>query len=362
MDVAVVGGGLVGMATAVRLVREGLEVGVFEQERALGMHQSGHNSNVIHSGAFYEPGSLKAQLAVRGRAMLEDFVQEHRLPLERVGKLVVQQRGEDRRFDELAARASANGVAHEVLGSPSAIRDVAEQVTGERALWLPDVAITDFRSILEALADEVRAGGGDFSLQARGYLSHGRLIAKDRYVDVRHVVFATGAGFNRLRVGAPQWRVIGFRGSYRALERPDIGRLVYGVPDPRYPFLGVHVTPTLSGGALVGPNATLTRPLAGRALFLAMRNVRAGLRELRGRRHARMERAVRRYLPDASVGREVVESGVRAQAVDRWGRFADDFVVVEEPGVTWVANTPSPAATACLAIGEHLASRVIERL
>lgn len=364
MDVAIVGGGLVGMATAVQMLRHGLSVAVFEQEAELGRHQSGHNSNVIHSGAFYVPGSLKAHLSVEGRLLLEDFIAANRLPLSRPGKLVVQQAGEAQRFDELVRRAGANGVAHEVLPGTAPIAERDPQVRGERALWLPDVAVTDFRVVLEALADEVRSLGGAVSTMARARFSGGKLMAGDRYVDARHVVVAAGTGFNRL-CPHREWRIVGFRGSYRELEEPEVGPLVYGVPDPRYPFLGVHLTPTLEGRVLVGPNATMAPPIvAGRAAVLAWANRRMAMREVRTwLRPSAMQAEVRRYVPDARVGHHVVESGVRAQAVDRKGRYADDFVLLEDdPGVTWVANAPSPAATACLAIGRYLTERVLARL
>ena len=363
MDVAVVGGGLVGMATALSLVRRGLDVTVYERDRDLGGHQSGNNSNVIHSGAFYVPGSLKARLAVSGREMLEDYVTAHGLPLARPGKLVVQQRGEDARFNELARRAGANGVAHEVLDSSEQIAERAPGVTGERALWLPDVAITEFRAVLESLADDVRTLGGTVSLNGAGRFIGSRFAGKDRYVEPRHVIVAAGTGLGGLYPHG-DWRIVGFRGSYRALRAPAIEPLVYGVPDPRYPFLGVHLTPTLDGRVLVGPNASMNLPMPlGRSMLAGLRNLRAGLREWRsGRRPASMQRVLRRYVPDAEIAPEIVRSGVRAQAVDRWGRFADDFVLREEPGITWVLNAPSPAATACLSIGEHLADGVVAKL
>lgn len=361
-DVAIVGGGLVGMATAHRLLTSGMQVTVFEKGTRLGAGQSGHNSNVIHSGAFYVPGSLKARLAAGGRRMLEEFIAQNDLPLARVGKLVVQREGEDRLFAELVDRAAANGVESVVLGSAGELRELEPLATGTAALWLPRVAVTDFLAVLEALARKVREAGGRIRLGADVRMAGGSLSV-DGYPRPRHVVVAAGTGFNTL-CRDKTWRVVGFKGSYRELRSPRPRRLIYGVPDPRYPFLGVHVTPDVSGDTTVGPTATLHRPLAvGRTAFLAVRNRRTAVSEVSAwLSPSVMTRRVRSYVPEAIVGREVVKAGVRAQAVDRRGNWADDFVFLREPGITFVANAPSPGATACLAIGEHIAAEVMKDL
>lgn len=351
------------MATAYRLQTSGVRVTVFEKAFQLGSGQSGHNSNVIHSGAFYVPGSLKARLAARGREMLEDFIVQENLPLARVGKLVVQMKGEDRLFADLVDRAGANSVESVVLGSAGELREFEPLVTGTAALWVPRVAVTDFLAILESLAQKVRQAGGVIRLGAEVRIAGGSLIGEDGYNRPRHVVVAAGTGFNTLcRDNA--WRVVGFKGSYRELQSPRPRRLIYGVPDPRYPFLGVHVTPNVSGGTTVGPTATIDRPLAvGRTALLAAKNWRTAVSEVSAwLSPAVMTRRVRRYVPEAIVGREVVKAGVRAQAVDRRGDWADDFVFLRQPGITFVANAPSPGATACLAIGEHIAAEVMKDL
>lgn len=361
-DVAIIGGGLVGMATAYRLLALGMRVTVFEKASQLGAGQSGHNSNVIHSGAFYVPGSLKARLAAGGRQMLEEFIAENDLPLARVGKLVVKMVGEDRLFAELVDRAAANGVESVVLGSAGELREFEPLATGTAALWLPRVAVTDFLAVLEALARKVREAGGRIRLGAEVRTAGGSL-GVDGYARPRHVVVAAGTGFNAL-CRDKTWRVVGFKGSYRELRSPRPERLIYGVPDPRYPFLGVHVTPDVSGNTSVGPTATLHGPLAaGRTAFLAVRNRRTAMSEVTAwLSPSVMTRRVRRYVPEAVVGRAVVKAGVRAQAVDRRGNWADDFVFLREPGITFVANAPSPGATACLAIGEHIAAEVMKDL
>lgn len=363
MDVAVVGAGLVGVSTALSLARRGASVTVYEAASSIGTGQSGHNSNVIHSGAFYVPGSLKADLAIRGRAMLEEFIHANKLPYLRAGKLVVQQKGEGDRFDELVRRASANGVEATVLGSRSALRDFEPLASGERALWLPSVAVTDFGLVLEALVDEASLAGVDVECMSPCVMEGSRLLASDRDVRPKHAVIAAGTGFNKL-CSDKRWRVMGFKGSYRSVTSPRPERLIYAVPDPRYPFLGVHVTPSTDGAITAGPNATMHPPIvAGRALALAARNARRGIGELSTRFSATAMRSqVRRYVRDAVLGREVVKYGVRAQAVDRFGRYANDFVVVDGPEATFIANAPSPGATACLAFGEHIATRVLEGL
>lgn len=361
-DVAIVGGGLVGMATAYRLLAAGMRVTVFEKGTRLGAGQSGHNSNVIHSGAFYVPDSLKARLAARGREMLEEFIAQNDLPLARVGKLVVRRRSEERLFAELVDRAAANGVESVVLGSAAELRELEPLATGTAALWLPQVAVTDFLAVLEALARKVGGTGGRIRLGADVRMAGGSLTVEG-YERPRHVVVAAGTGFNAL-CRDQTWRVVGFKGSYRELRSPRPQRLIYGVPDPRYPFLGVHVTPDVSGNTTVGPTATLHRPLAtGRTALLAVRKRRTAVSEMGAwLSPSVMTRRVRRYVPEAVVGREVVKAGVRAQAVDRRGNWADDFVFLREPGITFVANAPSPGATACLAIGEHIAAEVMKDL
>jgi L-2-hydroxyglutarate oxidase len=360
--VAVVGGGLVGMATALRLLAAGMRVTVFEKRPQLGAGQSGHNSNVIHSGAFYVPGSLKALLAASGRRLLEEFIAENDLPLARIGKLVVCQEGEERLFAELVDRAAANGVESALLGSADELRDFEPLATGTAALWLPKVAITDFLAVLQALARKIREAGGRIRLPADVRMAGGSLRV-DGYAPPRHVVVAAGTGFNALCADT-RWRVVGFRGSYRDLLEPRPRRLIYGVPDPRIPFLGVHVTPSLSGNALVGPTATIHPPFAPiRTAFLGARNVRTAASEVGSwLSPSVMARRVRRYVPEAILGREVVKAGIRAQAVDRRGNWADDFVFLRGAGVTFVANAPSPGATACLAIGEHIATEVTKHL
>ena len=354
---------MVGMSTALRLAQRGAGVTVYEEATSVGSGQSGHNSNVLHSGAFYKPGSLKADLAIRGRRMLEDFIHANELPYRRVGKLVVQQRGEGERFDELAKKASANGIEATVFGSPEELRDFEPLATGERALWLPSVAVTDFVAVLSALIDEASLAGVQVDYMSPCVMEGSRLIAKDRDVKPRHVVVAAGVGFNRL-CADKDWRIIGFKGAYRSVSSPKPERLIYAVPDPRYPFLGVHVTPAADGTVTAGPTATMHPPIvAGRAFLLAARNARRGLAELPTRLSPKaMQSHVRRYVPDAELGRGIVKYGVRAQAVDRRGRYADDFVILNRPGATFVANAPSPAATACLAIGEHIAEGVLERM
>lgn len=363
MDVAVVGAGLVGISTAFRLAQRGVGVTVYEEAPSFGAGQSGHNSNVLHSGAFYRPGSLKADLALRGRGMLEDLIRAKELPYRRVGKLVVQQRGEGERFDELVRRASANGIEATVLGSPGELRDFEPPASGERALWLPSVAVTDFVEVLAALAGEASLAGVEVEYLSRCVMQGPRLVVNEREIESRHVVVAAGVGFNEL-CRDKTWRVLGFKGAYRSVLSPKLERLIYAVPDPLYPFLGVHLTPAVDGSVTAGPTATIHPPIvAGRALLLAARNTRRGLAELPTRFSSKaMQSHVRRYVPDAELGRGIVKYGVRAQAVDRSGRYADDFVIVSRPGATFVANAPSPAATACLAIGEHIAERVLERM
>ena len=227
---------------------------------------------------------------------------------------------------------------------------------------MPAVAVTDFRAVLEALAEKLREAGGRIQLGSDARIVKGSLQIEG-YGKPRHTVVAAGTGFNDLCPDTT-WRIVGFKGSYRRLKTPRPARLIYGVPDPRYPFLGVHITPTVAGDVMVGPTATLHAPISiGRTAHLAARNYRTAVSEVTPwLLPSVMTSRVRRYVPEAVVGADVVHAGVRAQAVDRRGRWADDFVFLRGGDVTFVANAPSPGATACLAIGEHIAANVMDEL
>jgi (S)-2-hydroxyglutarate dehydrogenase len=394
-DVAVIGGGIVGLATALQLLRRkpGWRLAVLEKEHELATHQTGHNSGVLHAGLYYASGSHKARLCREGKEELERFADEHGIPFRRCGKLVVAVAPEE--LAGLAAvreRALANGVEGlEELG-PERLREIEPAAAGLAALWSPSSGIIDFRRVALAYADEVARVGGVLRTGWRVVAVEER--GKERIVRTTGGDFACRAliacaGLQADRVAAltgrrGDLRIVPFRGNYYTL-RPAARRLVrgliYPVPDARFPFLGVHFTPTLTGDVMAGPNAVLAfaregyrrtdvslRDLAETLAFpgfrrLAARYWRTGLQEFRRDWSRKMfADELRRFVP-ALQEKDLVRgsSGVRAQAIHADGTLVDDFAILEGPRLLHVVNAPSPAATASLAIGREVAELAIAR-
>lgn len=394
-DVAIVGGGIVGLATTFRLLerRPGLRLCVVEKERELASHQTGRNSGVIHSGLYYAPGSLKARLCREGKADLERFCEERSIPFERCGKLVVAvAHSELGRLADLRARGEANGlVGLEEIG-PEAIRELEPHATGLRALHVSETGIVDFRRVALALAEEIRSRGGDVlpGRRVTAIGSRGGEIVLETTLGIltaSNVVTCAGLHSDRIAAmtgSAGDERIVPFRGDYCTLRpnaRSLVRGLIYPVPDPSLPFLGVHFTRRIDGEVWLGPNAVLAfaREGYGRADVslgdlaetigfpgfrrLARRYWRTGLQEqLRDLSKRAFVRACRRYVPELVP--EMVDwgpSGVRAQTIRVDGTLADDFSLQDTARILHVRNAPSPAATASLAIGRVLAERAIER-
>ncbi|MBS1870382.1 MAG: L-2-hydroxyglutarate oxidase [Actinobacteria bacterium] len=395
MRVVVVGGGIVGLATARVLARErGDDVVLLEKEPRLALHQTARNSGVVHAGIYYEPGSLKARLCRRGVALLRGFCRAHEIPYDACGKLVVAlDESELPRLNRLEQRARANGVPGLRRLDAVQLRDVEPHAAGVAALHSPETAITDFRAVALALADELRACGGVVRTGAEVVrVCPGRSARAAAVVELAggeelradRVVVCAGLHADRLarRSGedaAP--RIVPFRGEYWALapERRSLVRgLIYPVPDPALPFLGVHLTRTVDGSVLIGPNAVLAvaregaarRAAGGRDLAetlawagtwrLLRRHWRAGAGELRRSLSKRaFVAAAQRYVPELQPADAVpAPSGVRAQAVDRDGALVDDFRIGGDGRVAWIRNAPSPGATSSLAIAEEIVSRL----
>jgi 2-hydroxyglutarate dehydrogenase len=393
LDAVVVGAGILGLAVAAELRRRHPEWGIalFEREAEVGRHQTSHNSGVIHAGIYYEPGSLKARLCRDGAERMFAFCAEHDIPHERCGKLIVAlDRGELPRLDALERRAHANGVPGIRRLDADELREIEPHATGIAALHSPATGIVDFGAVAVALATQLEQSGVQVQrgCPVRSIVpgGGGGALVEHAHGTTRagHVVACAGAWSDRLArtSGAPaEPRIVPFRGAYLAL-RPDARQLVrgliYPVPDPSLPFLGVHLTRTIAGEVLLGPTALLAgardayrlghvrrrdlrETLAWPGTWrLARRWWRTGLDELRlaGSRRA-VARACARYVP-AIAADDVVPAfaGIRAQAVDRAGTLLDDFAVSERPGILQVRNAPSPAATASLAVAELIADRV----
>ena len=394
--VAVVGGGIVGAAVARRLlqVQPDLKVTLVEKEAALARHQTGHNSGVVHAGLYYTPGSLKARLCRRGVGLLKEFCEAHDVAYDERGKvLVALDDAEQSRLSHIMDRAIANGVPDVRLLDAAELQEIEPQVRGVAGLHSPHTAIADFAGVTRALAEAVVAAEGEVrtGYEVVGIQEAGTEVVL-RAADGREDPFdqvIVCAGLHADRVAAMAGddadpRIVPFRGEYYLLreDRRDLVRgLVYPVPDPRYPFLGVHVTPRVDGEVMVGPNAVLALAREGygwgqvspRDLLevvawpgfrrFARRHWRTGVVEMRGSvSKSRFVAAARRYVPELTVDDVVAgPSGVRAQALGRDGQLVDDFRITRRGHVMSVRNAPSPAATSSLAIAEHIVDIALER-
>ena len=390
VDTAVIGAGLVGLASARALLEEeGGSLVVLEAEDRPAAHQSGNNSGVIHSGLYYRPGSLKARLCAEGRTRLERYAEEHGVSWERCGKVVVAtDAAQLPALDELERRGAANGLDGIVRLGPEGLREHEPHVTGVEGLFVPHTGIADYVGLARAYARDVEARGGEVRLrQAAGSIERrpegfvidtpgGSLIA-------RRLLNCAGAQSDRVarRAGLrPKARIVPFRGEYKLLrpERAHLVRhLIYPVPDPRFPFLGVHFTRRIEGGIEAGPNAVLALSRNGyrwrdvsptdlleMASFtgfwrMGARYWRTGFGEMvRSLSSAAFTRALRVLLPEITEADLVPGgAGVRAQALGPDGKLLDDFHVETQPNGVHVLCAPSPAATASLAIGAEIARR-----
>jgi (S)-2-hydroxyglutarate dehydrogenase len=391
-EVLLVGAGIVGLAVARELlVREpGLSLTVLEKEPAIAAHQTGHNSGVIHSGIYYVPGSLKAELCVEGARRMYELCAEKGIPTERCGKVIVAaDESELLRLEELKRRGEANGVPGLEEIGPDRLAELEPHVVGVRALHSPETGIVDFKLVARALADEVIERGGRI-LTGRAVTaisSNGggaRVTTSGGQFSADRLVTCAGLQSDRLAAmtGAPSTpRIVPFRGTYYALSeraRSLVNGLVYPVPDPAFPFLGVHFTKQISGEIWAGPNAVLAfaregyrlRDLRRRDLWetlsyrgfqrMARRYWRTGLSEAWGELSKRaFVAAMRKQVPAvglADLGAR--HAGVRAQAVAEDGTLLDDFWLDEAPNVTHIRNAPSPAATSSLALARRIVDSI----
>ncbi|HMD51113.1 MAG TPA: L-2-hydroxyglutarate oxidase [Solirubrobacteraceae bacterium] len=388
-DLAVVGGGILGLALARELLRRrpGARVCVLEREGRIGAHQTSHNSGVVHSGVYYPPGSLKARLCVEGARELGSYCEQRGIAYERSGKLILAaSAAELPRLEELERRGRANGVRGLRRIEGGAIAEIEPHATGVAGLLSPNTAIVDFSAVARALAVDLLEAGGTIATgcEVQGVLSGGRSLRLGHShgaTEARHAVFCAGAWADRLARAAgagPDPRIVPFRGAYLRLvpSRQRLVRsLVYPVPDPSLPFLGVHLTRTVHGEVLIGPTAlvvgardayrlrsvrradlleTLSWPGTWRLLA---RWWRTGIAEVRqAALRSELVRGAARYVPGIALADvEPAFAGVRAQALGRDGRLLDDFVFSATPRALHVRNAPSPAATSSLAIARHVA-------
>ena len=386
-DLGIVGGGIVGLATAVQWLRKNpdLRVVVLEAESEVGMHQSGHNSGVLHSGIYYKPGSLKAKLCRAGKRELEEFCNEQGIPFDRCGKIVVAtNEAELARLDDIERRGIANGVDLRRINSDE-IRRLEPAAAGIAGIHVPETGIVDYRKVCLAMRRVIESKGSSVMTSARvqAIQPHGgglRLDCQKASFHVGKMVNCGGLQCDRvlqLAGGKTSTRIIPFRGEYYEIieSRQSLCRnLIYPVPDPSFPFLGVHFTRMIGGGIECGPNAVLAlsregyrwrdvrvKDIADTLRFpgfhkLAATHWRMGVGEIwRSVNKQAFVAALQKLLPsirtsDLRPGR----AGVRAQAVDASGKLVDDFLIERTDNAIHVLNAPSPAATASLAIAQQI--------
>ena len=399
-DLTIVGGGIIGLATALKIGRAhpDLRLLLLEKEAELARHQTGNNSGVIHSGLYYRPGSLKARSCVAGRKELMAFCDENGMPYEICGKVVVATTREELpRLDELHRRGLANGLEGVEIIGPERLKELEPHAVGIKGLYVPQTGIVDYKKVAAAYADKVRDAGGDIRLSQKvvGILDRpAEIVLQTTGGDYRtkHVINCCGLqsdlvarmSRDRGRAAAPEHRIIPFRGEYYKLaqERQFLVRnLIYPVPDPTFPFLGVHFTRMARGGVEAGPNAVFAYAREGyRHTDINLRDLwrtisfvgfwrmsgkywQTGFGELyRSLSKAAFVRALQKLLPEVRESDLIPGgAGVRAQAVSASGALIDDFVIEHSRNAIHVLNAPSPGATASLAIGQQICALAEEQ-
>jgi len=392
-DIAIIGGGIVGLATAMALTRRfDTRLVVLESEPVLAAHQTGHNSGVIHSGLYYRPGSLKAETCTRGREALYAFCREHAIPHDRCGKVVVATSDEEiPRLEELERRGKANGLQGLRRINPEEIREYEPHVRAVAGLRVEETGIVDYIRVAQKYADLVQDAGGEIRTASRVTdceEEQDAIILETASGSVRCRYLINCAGLQSDRVarlcGAePGVRIIPFRGEYYEIvpeRRSLVTDLIYPVPDPKFPFLGVHFTRMIDGSVEAGPNAVLAFKREGYSKWsfslrdtaeiflhkgfwkLAGKYWKTGLGEMyRSYSKEAFVHALQKLIPEITVDDvRPAGAGVRAQALNPDGSLIDDFRIVQRPGMIHVLNAPSPAATASITIGENIAGMAEE--
>ena len=395
-DVTIIGGGIVGLATALQLKqqRPDLSVVLLEKELTVARHQTGHNSGVIHSGLYYKPGSLKATNCIRGYRMLLDFCDAEGISYDLCGKIVVATKQEEvSQLNMLHARGQQNGLGGLRMMTLAELREIEPHVNGVAGMFVPQTGIIDYKQVSDKYAQKFQALGGDIRLGERvEQVTAGRSISivvtdKNRY-ETKLVVNCAGLYSDKIaqltQRDAIDVRIVPFRGEYFTI-RPEkqylVKNLIYPVPDPNFPFLGVHFTRMIHGGVEAGPNAVLAFRREGytksdvdlKELYetlswpgfqkVAAKYWQTGLGEMyRSFSKSAFTKALQELIPAVQEGDlEAGEAGVRAQACDRTGGLLDDFAILETDKAINVVNAPSPAATSSLSIGQTVSEKVLAR-
>ncbi|MBI6898655.1 L-2-hydroxyglutarate oxidase [Pseudomonas putida] len=392
-DYCIIGGGIVGLATAMALLerRPGASLLILEKEASLGRHQTGHNSGVIHAGIYYAPGSLKADLCKRGAQATKDFCSAQGIAFEVCGKLLVASNDlEVQRMQALYERSQQNGLKVERLDA-GALREREPNIVGKGALFLDATGIVDYQQVCDAMAKVIRQAGGELRLSTtvraiQEHADHVAISADGNAWRARQLVACAGLQSDRLaRLAGVKidHQIIPFRGEYYRLpasKNQIVNHLIYPIPDPELPFLGVHLTRMIDGSVTVGPNAVLGfgrenyrkfsvnwRDVAEYARFPGFwktiwNNLGSGTTEMKNSLFKRgyLEQC-RKYCPSLEVEDLLpYEAGIRAQAVMRDGTLVHDFLFAETPRMVHVCNAPSPAATSAIPIGQMIAEKILQ--
>ncbi len=395
-DILVIGGGIVGIATALQLLKQKpqLKLLLIEEETALAPHQTGNNSGVIHSGLYYKPGSLKAQNCVKGRNLMYNFCEENNIKHERCGKLVLATNENERdKLDELEKRGRENGLAQSKRISKDEIKDYEPYATGIDALFVGETGIVNYTEVTEAMAKNIRELSGEILLNTKfcGIKREGNRLIVETSKETFCVSYLVNCGglysdkIAKICGVDPNVQIIPFRGEYYEIKKEKkylVKNLIYPVPDPRFPFLGVHFTRMINGGVEAGPNAVLafrrkgylktdfSLPEISDYVFsrgfwiMAKKYYKMGFDEFRRSFSKKLfAEALQKLVPQIQE-EDIVPSGagVRAQALDKNGNLLDDFCLVDAERMTHILNAPSPAATASISIGEAIAKKVIQNL
>ncbi len=394
-DVAIIGGGIVGLATAWSLVKRkrGQRIALIEAESELAKHQTGHNSGVIHSGLYYKPGSLKAKNCIEGREAMYLFCSEHEIPHERCGKIVVaSDKNNLPRLVDLKARGVANGLQNIKQLGTEELHEYEPHVAGVGGLFIPHTGIVDYSLVSNKFTDLIRQNGAEIFLSTKfsGLRQSDNklvLLTDKNPVHAKYLINCAGLQSDRVarKCGVePNVRIIPFRGEYYKI-RPEksylVNNLIYPVPDPEFPFLGVHFTRMINGTREAGPNAVLSFKREGYSKFsfslpdtwdtftypgfirLAAKYMKMGMGEFyRSYNKQAFVRSLKKLIPEIEANDIITgETGVRAQALERDGFLVDDFRIVEADKMIHVLNAPSPAATASLSIGEKIAAMAVRK-
>ncbi len=394
-DIAIIGGGIIGTATALSLQKKGnFSIIILEAEEKLAAHQTGNNSGVIHSGLYYKPGSLKAENCIRGRKLMYRFCEENNIKYDRCGKLVVAVCNDEvPALNELEKRGRENGLKNIKRLSKEELKEYEPHVAGIEGIYVPQTGIVDYKEVTAAYARLIKKNGGEIRTSNRFMKlekADGELIINTTGGDVKAKFLINCGGLQSDRIAIkcgvdPKLQIIPFRGEYYKVTKEKeylVNNLIYPVPDPKFPFLGVHFTRMISGGIEAGPNAVLAFKREGynktdfsfsdlSQMFvypgfwhMARKHYKMGFNEFRRSFNKNLfVKALQNLIPEVDYNDVYPEgAGIRAQALEPDGKLVDDFRIVEAPKMIHVLNAPSPAATASLSIGNTISEMIIKRL